>query len=324
MSTKNYKPEEVEIDKIIFGNKKTNQYQDSYDIFYKKKDNPLSIKTGKFLLDIYGIPKPNDYRKSINECAFIKLPLNNSEGAKELKDFCSNLDKKFSSKSFRKEKFGKNANDMSYLPTIKETDMPKDVKEETEFLKRMIETKYIRMNFKTIYQEKSNDSPVKIDIVLRKIEDKNTINVPVKNILDVVNEITFGSEIELVFQPFKMWESRSRDKKTKKFDYGILFRIKIIRYKKGKSSSNDYNATISDDEFSENEKNSDDEISEDEKKSKKKENSHDEKDSYKEKKSKKNKKDSYEEKKSKKSSKKDSSDEDEEMQKLKKKSSRRK
>ena len=168
---------------FTFTQLKENNYIKGMSCAYPKYENykEVCLQSPWILLNKYGIPKLNQYNKTDEDRAYIKLPLEpNDENIKFIQYF-KNLDNQFNTSEFRKTM--KINDKYIYVPIIKNNDnIPS-----------------INLKFKTCYESK---------LILSKVFIESE-PIEFNNINELSKIISLNCKIRCIIRPTKLWVSSS-------------------------------------------------------------------------------------------------------------------
>lgn len=256
-SDKKYNLDEVDVSNIEVTDFFEDGQQPTAFVNYGSSGDKLFVKCKKIKLVQGGVPRlskegDNQYIKSDDDRKYMKIPIDPSQPSSvELGKFVEKLDEKFGSEEMRIKLFGKKfANNYMYSPAIK---VPQNNDEEEEEdsddgkkskknkkttgkqkVKKDVRMNVIRMNFHFTKDENSKDSKI-VGTRLIRVGSDGCYDVPVKTMTDVFDEIPWKSDIQIIFQVFKVWKTKNKIQGNKL--YGIGFKIIVIRYTPSSGSS---------------------------------------------------------------------------------------
>ena len=243
-TTKNiiFKPKEVKISNIDVSDlKEEGATQPLAYINYKDDkrniDTKLLVQTGMIKLTGHGIPQLHEqFYPTDDKREFIKIPLDpEQEACNELRDMLEKVDQHFGSNEMKERLFGpKKAKKYEYQPCIRtQTNNDDDEDDEKSKTKKDKKSKptyprydFVKMKFSVINE---NDKRV-IKTKMTKIEGKNKTKFIPQSIKDIANEITFKSNIRLIFYFNKVWANTTSSPGSKVILYGLGFKVIAMEY----------------------------------------------------------------------------------------------
>jgi hypothetical protein len=188
---------------------------------------PILIQTGIIKMTFYGIPHINDWRPKDDEREFIYIPLDpNQWQCIELRNHLEQIDAYFGSNEIKKKLFGRRAKEYEYSSCIRRIlDFESDSDE--EFKKQECrKPERCKMKFE---MAQSGESRINITKLIKIVNGKK-IPVSAKTITEIANNITFGTEIRLVFKYHKIWASKVKHLGCQFRQYGIGLKVVLIEF----------------------------------------------------------------------------------------------
>jgi hypothetical protein len=177
-------------------------------------ETSMFVQTDMIKITSYGMKNYNQINK-IPE--YIDIPLDpNQLSCIKLREHLEQMDTYFGSDQFKEKILGKQFANYKYLSCIEET------KNYLCGRRRNIQKTKIdkcRMKFNMIKNDGSKTNITK----LIKIINGKKIPITVETIMEIVNNITFGSEIRLVFNYHSMWTTSFKY-------YGIELKVILIEF----------------------------------------------------------------------------------------------
>lgn len=216
-------------------------------------ETKLLAQSDKIKLTTHGIPQldkegeedgfyPDDSKRE-----FIKIPLDDQEGALALRKHLEEADEHFGSEELRKQLFGKRAKEYEYQPCIKtpqvkqhdnddDDEAPQKGKKSSSKAKETKEKKeprpivdYVKMKFHVVVVGDGKEKKRVVKTKLIRLGKKKEV-IKAETMTDVANEIRWNSEIKFIFYYCKIWANKTPAQGAKVIPYGIGFKIMAIEY----------------------------------------------------------------------------------------------
>lgn len=232
-------------------NERSNGQSIAYPRYNSEKsgaDSPLILQGPWTKLDNYGVPKLNQYYKTDDDRAHIRLPLDESnpeiaEFAQKFKD----LDDIMKSPKMMEKLFGKKASKYKYSPIYREgqevdedakTKDGKPVGPRPPYIKVKLDLTWPEKNVKSVvYDSELNKETNKR--VRTKVENISTID-------DFAKAVPYLSSVRIVIRPVKLWAHASNKKDP---EFGITFKLIKIEVENSRKGANVYKNIHESDNF---------------------------------------------------------------------------
>lgn len=227
--------DKLDVSKVVIEKPQKNAIVDSQLMSYPRyEDNQLLIQTPMMKLVSGGIPSADskyhlDAKSRANN---IKIPFDTENlEAMKLYDVLIKLDNYLDSDEFRKTIFDK-PDQYSYQPIVRE---PVDMGDDDDDKKKS-KPKYNYMKVRLALDIDGDDIKVKTSVF-----QKNENGVREKLITNTVDEIAkyvrYLSNVRFVIMANKFYATKNKDPKTKKYTYGLTFKVQQVEVEPTKSNA---------------------------------------------------------------------------------------
>uniref|UniRef100_A0A6C0D9T4 Uncharacterized protein n=1 Tax=viral metagenome TaxID=1070528 RepID=A0A6C0D9T4_9ZZZZ len=211
-------------------------------------DSALILQGPWIKLDNYGVPKLNQYYKTDEDRAHIRLPLDESNPenavfAQKIKD----LDEIMKSSKMMEKLFGKKASKYKYSTIFREgqevdedakTKDGKPVGPRPPYIKVKLDLTWPEKNVKSVvYDSELNKETNKR--TRTKVENINTID-------DFAKAVPYLSNVRVVIRPVKLWAHAANKKDP---EFGITFKLIKIEVENSRKGTNVYKNIHDSDNF---------------------------------------------------------------------------
>lgn len=229
----------VEVSELNMGGKQPLAYINYKD---SKTEGKILMQSGKIVLSTHGIPALNKdgedgFYPTDESREFIKIPLDDQPGAKELRKHLEKADEYFGSNEMRTKLFGKRAKDYEYQSLIKtpqrkpvdddDDDEPKS-KKKGKNTEQKPPVDYVKMKFNIIIEGDGKNKTRINKTKLKRVGSKEPIEAT--TITEIAREIGWNSEIKFIFYYSKIWANKTKAQGASVIPYGVGFKLMAIEY----------------------------------------------------------------------------------------------
>jgi hypothetical protein len=203
---------------------------------YNNKDEKVSFQSPWFKLFTYGVPQLNQYYKTDNERAHVRLPidLSNPEHV-EFVEKIKAIDEHMSSEEMKDKLLGKKGKKYKYQPIYREAQVQNDDDDDDEEVKKPKKQTaprppYIKLKIHIDYNSREVKTKVLESEVNSTTNKRERTELDyIKSIDDFASVVKYQSSIRCIFNAFKCWAHPLTKKDP---EYGISLRLEKVEVEK--------------------------------------------------------------------------------------------
>ena len=209
--------------------------------YIQYKGVQLIVQSPEIKLEVYGIPREDEYHLDIKSRAFIKVGLCYERHKYEdieykfilmLYNKFIEIDNKFKSEQFKKELFGNAANNYEYIPLVRIPEIDTEIEQKLDkkgdpvyrppFIKFKLDLEY----------NSTNKLKVKL---FERFEGERT-KIEITSFDDLLHHVKFLSKLRFIISFAKIYAMKTKNGSEKK-KYGIVLKITHIEVQRPIASS---------------------------------------------------------------------------------------
>ena len=182
-------------------------------------NTPLFLQLPWIELNVYGIPRLNDFFTEDSQRCFVKTPLSDDDPeVAQCKTVLKSIDNKFKSDDFKVKVFGAaKAKKFAYQEVVRSPLVDDDNKNKST-------VDYMKIKLSTNYET----SEINTSVCTSVMENNKRVrtNVPdesIKTVDDIAKYICYGARVRFIIRPVKLWAQAPNASKDPM--YGITFKL---------------------------------------------------------------------------------------------------